>query len=692
MTKSALLSVLLLLALSPQIHGLQNSDDAAPPAPQSAMQVSLGQSVVAVTGPWKFSVGDDLGWADPGFSDVGWEIMDLTPKSGSFDPMTGFTGYVPGWTLLGHPDYWGYAWYRARIRVNVHIGEVIAIGGPVDVDDAYQVFVNGNLLGSFGSFPGNGQSPVAYYSQPMMFSLAPAQINGEEELLIAFRVWMAPGTQAKSPAAGGLHNPPLLGEASTIAAEYHLARLRLIRTYVFGLCTAGLFLLLAIMASSILLFDREDRVYRWLTAVFLLTALYSAGSCIASWTQISSITTSSLLFNDLLQPLILGGWVMVWWVWFRLRELSWLPRLVGILTLLYIFTNALGEDLFFTLIPHPIASVFHLASVAIRILFLLPLLFIVMVGVGKQGWEGLLALPAVILVAVAQFQTELSVLGFRVYWFPLGVRVGLDQIAYITLAIAVFVLLLRRLVLSMQVQRELASDVQQAQEVQKVLIPAVLPQVPGLILESEYIPASEVGGDFFQILPNLKDGSVLIVAGDVTGHGLRSGMVGALLVGAIRSEGIYSRDPLTILNALNARLAGQGQATCLVLNITADGACSLACAGHPPPYINGRELPLEGALPLGMFPNAEFSATRFQLNPGDRLIMLSDGVAEARSESGELFGFDRIQRMLGKPITAKEIADTAKAFGQEDDISVLSIVRDKYIMFTKSGRILSSMH
>ena len=73
-------------------------------------------------------------------------------------------------------------------------------------------------------------------------------------------------------------------------------------------------------------------------------------------------------------------------------------------------------------------------------------------------------------------------------------------------------------------------------------------------------------------------------------------------------------------------------------------------------------------------------------------MMLSDGVSEARSESGELFGFDRIRQILSKPISAKDLADTAKRFGQEDDISVLSISRDKYIMFSKSGRIVSSMH
>lgn len=84
---------------------------------------------------------------------------------------------------------------------------------------------------------------------------------------------------------------------------------------------------------------------------------------------------------------------------------------------------------------------------------------------------------------------------------------------------------------------------------------------------------------------------------------------------------------------------------------------------------------MEGTLPLGMIPNAEFSVTRLKIEPGDRLMLLSDGVAEAQDERGQLFGFDRIHSMLARPITAAEVATTAKAFGQQDDISVIAITR-----------------
>src|SRR5271155_704856 len=140
--------------------------------------VTLGQSAVPLYGPWKFTVGDSpidpkTGkplWAEPGFDDSKWETVDLTPKDGAFNPRGGFSGYVPGWTAKGHPGYFGYAWYRIRVQVQARAGAGLALAGPAGVDDAYQVFDDGELAGHFGDF--SGDRIVTYYTQPKMFSLA----------------------------------------------------------------------------------------------------------------------------------------------------------------------------------------------------------------------------------------------------------------------------------------------------------------------------------------------------------------------------------------------------------------------------------------------------------------------------------------------------------------------------------------
>jgi hypothetical protein len=641
----------------------------------SAARITLGQSIVPLNGPWKFHVGDDPRWADPNFDDSQWETVELAPRAGAFDPNMGTSGYVPGWTAKGHPRYWGYAWYRIQVRVAAQPGQKLALAGPADVDDAYQVFLNGALLGGFGKFGGPGERPTIYNSQPAIFVL-PEPV-GPAEQVMAFRVWMEPATLTMEPDAGGMHNAPLLGESGVVVARYRLAWQDVVRAYAADAILAALFFLLAILAASLILFDRSDRVYWWLAAVFLLCAAGAANLCFAVWTQIESGIMTTVIQDAFLRPLILGGWVMVWWTWFRLRRPMWVPKAIAVLTLLYMLSTALGEDIFFTVIPHPVGAAFHLSSVVIRTLFLPLLVLIVIRGVPESGREGWLALPAVALVGIAQFQAELNVLHIRTVWFPLGTSVTLSTIAYLTLAAVIFVLLLRRLLLSMRRQRELALDVKQAQEVQRVLIPEKLPELPGLAIESEYRPALEVGGDFFQIIPHRTDGSVLIVVGDVTGKGLQAGMLVALLVGAIRSTAETHFDPLLVLEALNRRLLGRNQAhaTCLALHITADGAVTLANAGHLPPYLNGEGLAMEGALPLGMMANAEFSVMRFQLAPNDRLLLLSDGVAEAQDAQGRLFGFERIHALLEQPLTATQVAAAAQHFGQQDDISVLSITR-----------------
>jgi serine phosphatase RsbU (regulator of sigma subunit) len=102
---------------------------------------------------------------------------------------------------------------------------------------------------------------------------------------------------------------------------------------------------------------------------------------------------------------------------------------------------------------------------------------------------------------------------------------------------------------------------------------------------------------------------------------------------------------------------------------------TLANAGHMPPYLNGEPVAMEGALPLGLTEGVEFPVMRFQLAEGDRLMLLSDGIVEAMDEEGHLFGFDRVEHLLRTKSTAAQVASAAQNFGQEDDISVITVTR-----------------
>jgi hypothetical protein len=646
---------------------------------QGTTHVTLGPSVVPLYGPWKFKVGDSPVdpatnsplWAEPGFDDSHWETVDLTPQ-GVLDPLGGFSDYVKGWTARGHAGYSGYAWYRIRVQVAAQPGEKLALAGPSYVDDAYQVFSDGTLVGSFGTFA--GAQPTFYFTQPMMFNLPQASAA---DRVVAFRLWMSPNTVVSQADTGGLHTAPLLGDASAVLAGYQLHWLEPVRAQVAVTIDGLLFLLLAIVSFSLTRFDRSDPVYVWMGSVFLLLAANAALSFLGSWTQYLNVIDDLVLQDGIITPLLLGAWVMVWWVWFQLHRPAWVPRVVAVLTLGFMVSTVIGENLLYPLISVSVANIFHIVSVAVRLALLVVLILVVIRGIRRQGAEGWLVLPAVVLLIVSLFTPELLLLHIRINWFPFGIRFSLTQVANVLLTAVLFVLLLRRLLLSVRQQRLLALDVKQAQEVQRVILPEAVTTVPGLTIENEYRPAREVGGDFNQIIPQSADGSLLIVAGDVAGKGLQAGMLVALLVGAVRMAAEVSSDPLFILQALNRRMLGRGEAyaTCLAMRIAADGAVTLANAGHLPPYLNGQPVEMEGALPLGVIDGAGFSVTYFQLQENDRLVLASDGIVEAMDEQGRLFGFERVQDLLQNRLTAAEIATAAQSFGQQDDISVIALTR-----------------
>ena len=621
-----------------------------------------------------------LEWVKPEFDDSGWESVDLKPAEGANDPTTGIPRYVPGWTARGHRGYWGYAWYRLRVELHASPGEKLGVQGPSDVDDAYEVYANGDRLGSFGDFS-NPKRPRTYNTQPRMFLLPEPmerQTGDVKAYVLAFRVWMESATSILVADAGGIHTAPQLGEASAVTFQHQIAWLQISRGYALTPVQALLSLLLAVISLSLTLFDREDPVYFWLAGVLLAIALNAINLMIQVWTEWQSLSVGALVMIDVLRPLILTGWLMVWWVWFRLRKPVWMPKLIAVLAALFIIMRSIANQdlMIFQQLPQAVVTAAREGSVGMRLCFLSLLLCIVFKGTQQQGREGWLAVPAVMLMGISQFQEELNALHIRTIWFPFGAQLTLGTISSLMLIAAMFGLLMRRLLFSVRRQRAMALDVQHAKEIQGVLLPEVV-SVPGLEITCEYRPALEVGGDFFQIVPHETDGSVLIVAGDVTGKGLQAGMMVALLVGGIRSTAEVDADPGVVLAALNRRLLGRGevQATCLALRIAADGRVKLANAGHLAPYIDGVEVAMEGALPLGMMEGAEFPEMEFELSKGAHLLLISDGIPEAQDKHGPLFGFERVVEFLRDRKSAAELASEAQTFGQSDDISVVSVIR-----------------
>lgn len=247
----------------------------------------------------------------------------------------------------------------------------------------------------------------------------------------------------------------------------------------------------------------------------------------------------------------------------------------------------------------------------------------------------------------------------------------LNTIALQTAAAVANSLLCSEMVDAARVRAAMAAELHAASTVQQLLLQSASRPTPGFDVESVYLPASEVGGDFF-FVSSAPDGSLTAIVGDVSGKGLTAAMRVAMILGVLRRE--TSHDPSNILSGLNNALIAQGQlgfTTACCIRISLSGDYTLANAGHIAPYLSGRELATPPAIPLGLIPDQTYELVRGRLTAPERLVLLSDGVPEARSETGELYGFDRLSSLTLMP--AREIAEGARTFGQEDDITVLTL-------------------
>ena len=336
----------------------------------------------------------------------------------------------------------------------------------------------------------------------------------------------------------------------------------------------------------------------------------------------------------------------------------------------------------------PSAQLYDLLSLAAQVGFCALVCALLFRAWRKGSTEAVVMLLPFLLAALADlidFATARDWLParFAPHNFHCGpVIFTMSAVAFLIFLASLVAIILYRFIRVSQDEQRSNAEISAARSVQALLIPTQLPSTRNFMLESAYLPIHGVGGDFFQVLP-LKDDSLLIVVGDVSGKGLQAAMNSSTLVGALRNE--LSHDPATVLSHLNHVLIGAVSApgavpeldaapcfaTCLCARIYPDGSLAIANAGHLSPYRDGRELELEPSLPLGVIADAEYTESTFQLDRGDRLIFLSDGVVEATNPHGELFGFERTQQVSNE--SARYIAQTAQRFGQTDDITVVSL-------------------
>jgi hypothetical protein len=622
-----------------------------------------GKGFVEVGGKWHFHTGDDLAWAQPGFDDSGWEQLrgDTT------------------WGAQGHPAYIGFAWYRKAIDVQGADGPISILMPPVD--DAYELYWNGKKIGGSGQLPPHAHWDA--FPHPSAFTLPSA--SG----VLAVRVWMPTLSSTDSVTVGGLEENPNIGDPAYLELQRKARATAGDRAGLPTLISSCLMMVSGLISLLLFLRERTRRLYFWL-AIYLTTIGASVLRRILTPGDISAFSDQIYLqFFDLMADLSL--WAVLLSLFGMDRERSWrrwtlglaglyfAAHMIDIMTLFFweyggkgvVWTDALSTAVY-AIAPLYIVAILVGGLRRRRQIDLWPLASIlVFTGLWLFALE-LLGQGLQITHWDTAYRRMLSV-GFSLGEYRFGMRAILETLSFIALVFTVA----REQYLERQRQARMEMEVRSAREVQQVLVPETVPAVPGFTIDSVYKPAAELGGDFFQVIA-LPDASTLIVIGDVSGKGLKAAMTVSLIVGTLRTLADYTHRPGEILQGLNRRLCGRvqdGFATCVVLRLEPNGETTLANAGHLAPFRDGEELPVRGSLPLGLSADAVYEDLVFRLQEAETLTLYTDGIVEARNAARELFGFERVQRLAQERKSAEQIVEAACAFGQEDDITVLSIRR-----------------
>jgi sigma-B regulation protein RsbU (phosphoserine phosphatase) len=624
---------------------------AAPIAAAAAPPVDVLQwrsGLTELNEGWAVRAGDDLRWAQPNFDDSSWQQVDIED--------------------IG-PAQSGWRWFRKHVNLGPDQTNVrlLVSGG----DGTYELFVNGTRI-----------------EGPRLKSGFDVRRPTERVFpLSARRGEFAIALRTDAPANYAAYHLPLflsLTLGMPTAIEYERQALESQRMYALMPSLAINLLLIAMGLGGLALYlsQRGQREYLFLGLLLVIVGL---ANCLWIPQQEGILPTSANYW--IADPLIFVFTILQIEFTFsfarvrpsRLWRVYELGLLAPLLLIPAVWTGHLSFDLY-GLIE------------AVAILpagLLLPVLLLLWYRRGNReaGW---LILPS-LLPTVTLFLFDLggafaSMFGWAQFAVllepvPLGpAQFQIGDLGDLTFLFAIAFVMFFRFTRVSREQARSAAELNAAREIQQRLVPASLPAVPGYTIEAAYFPANEVGGDFYQVLAQ-PDGGTLIFVGDVSGKGLKAAMTGALAIGALRTLSSECLSPATLLDRLNQQLLQSQETwfvTCLCAHVGPDGSIVFSNAGHLAPYRNGDEVPLESGVPLGIFPGAEYTETALQLNPEDSLTLLSDGVLEARNASGELLGFDRT-RSLSKS-SAAAIAHTAQQFGQEDDITVLTLRFDAAVV------------
>ncbi len=628
----------------------------------------LGKGIVSLDGPWQFHLGDDMAWANPSFDDSQWEQISADKP----------------WGEQGHFAYTGFAWYRLALDITAapSASPDVALFVPY-INDSYEIYWNGQLIASHGHLPPH---PIWYHFPAQTFGMGPARRG-----VLSVRVWTVFLSSNDSGLGGGFARPMVIGSPQAIGALKAQADYRRLQSRALFTGLYSLFGLLGLLSFGLWLRDRSQTLLFWAACYFVaILGEVVLGNSFFMWPMHIAGSLSGI-FTVVVN---ISLWYLTCWL-LDLRgnqRLMRFTRIAAFVLLVACLLDAVDTGFIwrteYQLTAQIIDAILTPVIVPLGLWNLVPVAVAVFGRRKLHHSRWLFACITtfsstfyMVFVASSQGNRFTHWTLDQTLWAPifhvLGSAVNMQTIADSCVLVSLVYAIYHFSAESRERHAILEQEFQNARELQQVLIPETLAEIPGFNLTSAYKPALEVGGDFFQIIP-LESGATLIVLGDVSGKGLKAAMAVSMIVGSIRSMAETTTSPAEILAGLSRRLHGRlqgGFATALALRLDPSGQCTIADAGHPAPFLNDNEIILPGALPLGLSFSAIYDEISLPLEPGDHMALYTDGLLEARNPSGELYSFDRIKALFATRPTAAQATEAAVAFGQDDDITVLTLTR-----------------
>ena len=357
-------------------------------------------------GSWRFHTGDDPHSADVNIDDSGWEMIDMTALPGSHDGDVGLPDYVGGWMAHGHPGYDGYAWYRRAVTVPAGRASWDILG-PTLVEDGYELYWNGQLLGGSGRL---GPAPRVVGTRPMRFAL-PADAGGTRGVL-AVRAYKLPGSGVSAD-GGGMHSAPILAPRPIGDALHRVQWERTIAGYIVDVIEP--IAMLAVIGLALACISRSGHKGFLIFAgiALALTSTRRLNNAIVSWTDLMDLTTYAWLASVMWVPTV-AAWTLAWNRW---CASPW--RSIDVSAVVLAVIAATGA----VIQSASVTRGSRLGSIA---------LFVVLgARVVRSGPMRILAVITLGSIMAALFGGELlDTIGVPGIWFPFGIGVSRTQYVY----------------------------------------------------------------------------------------------------------------------------------------------------------------------------------------------------------------------------------------------------------------------